>query len=150
MSVIIQSVMTALIIWHDEWIKASSNFPLKIGGAGRCKIGQSRWQTSRDLHFTFYIKHMMLLGNRTRTYFMEPRPIFKTRAVGDPNKGMVLDWVECGIVVFLADWIVETSAMPPMPSWCTMYLYIYCQIWRTLYKPGTRKEIWQPSWNGSI
>ena len=49
--------MTALIIWHDEWIKASSNFPLKIGGAGRCKIGQSRWQTSRDLHFTFYIQH---------------------------------------------------------------------------------------------
>ena len=47
---------------------------------------------------------------------MEPRPIFKTRTVGDPNKGMVLDWVECGIVVFLADWIVETSAMPPMPS----------------------------------
>ena len=47
---------------------------------------------------------------------MEPRPIFKTRAVGDPNKGMVLDCVECGIVVFLADWIVETSAMSPMPS----------------------------------
>ena len=47
---------------------------------------------------------------------MEPRPIFKTRAVGDPNKGMVLDCVECGIVGFLADWIVETSAMSPMPS----------------------------------
>ena len=80
---------------------------------------------------------MMLLGNRTLlyeiglaipgtgTYFMELRPISNTRAVGDHNKGMVLEWVEFRIVVFLADWIVETCLRMPPPT-NIVFLDVYC------------------------